>query len=100
MEKMELKVNSTYDIYDDYKLTIGEYENPLNGRTMIYFEIKYLIENRKFVYREEEIYTDKWGYYRMIVNDIDVKLIIDPEKFSNNSEVYIKVYKIEKPLGI
>ena len=86
---LQLKVNDTYRLDDDYELTLGESFDSKLGIYVIFVRLKNII-TKKYYQINKSIYSNKRSSYKINTDDgKELGINVIPDLFDSYSEVLV-----------
>ena len=86
---LQLKVNDTYRLDNDYELTLGELFDSKLGIYVIFVRLKNIV-TKKYYQINESIYSNKRSSYKINTDDgKELGINIIPDLFDSYSEVLV-----------
>ena len=86
---LQLKVNDTYRLDNDYELTLGELFDSKLGIYVIFVRLKNIV-TKKYYQINESIYSNKRALYKINTDDgKELGINVIPDLFDSYSEVLV-----------
>ena len=86
---LQLKVNDTYRLDNDYELTLGESFDSKLGIYVIFVRLKNIV-TKKYYQINESIYSNKRSLYKINTDDgKELGINVIPDLFDSYSEVLV-----------
>ena len=86
---LQLKVNDTYRLDNDYELTLGELFDSKLGIYVIFVRMKNIV-TKKYYQINESIYSNKRSSYKINTDDgKELGINVIPDLFDSYSEVLV-----------
>ena len=86
---LQLKVNDTYRLDNDYELTLGESFDSKLGIYVIFVRLKNIV-TKKYYQINESIYSNKRASYKINTDDgKELGINVIPDLFDSYSEVLV-----------
>ena len=86
---LQLKVNDTYRLDDDYELTLGESFDSKLGIYVIFVRLKNIV-TKKYYQINKPIYSNKRSSYKINTDDgKELGINVIPDLFDSYSEVLV-----------
>lgn len=86
---LQLKVNDTYRLDNDYELTLGELFDSKLGIYVIFVRLKNIV-TKKYYQINESIYSNKRSSYKINTDDgKELGINVIPDLFDSYSEVLV-----------
>ena len=86
---LQLKVNDTYRLDNDYELTLGELFDSKLGIYVIFVRLKNIV-TKKYYQINESIYSNKRSSYKINTDDgKELGINVIPDLFNSYSEVLV-----------
>lgn len=86
---LQLKVNDTYRLDNDYELTLGESFDSKLGIYVIFVRLKNIV-TKKYYQINESIYSNKRSSYKINTDDgKELGINVIPDLFDSYSEVLV-----------